>query len=376
MNILIGGDLVPTQSNQKYFDKSSISELLGNDLLDIWLGATARFINLEAPLVDGALPSNKWGPCLKATISTIAGIKALQPTLIALANNHIMDYGNNGLYSTIELLNTHDIPFVGVGDEVVSASKPYVLELFGRKVGVYNCAENEFSVATEVNPGANPFDPLESIDHIESLKKECDYVIVLYHGGKEHYRYPSPNLRKRCRKMVIKGADLIICQHSHCIGCYEKLNDSVIVYGQGNFIFNRSSNEYWNSSVLVNVLFDKTVRVEFIPIKQTSIGTSLAVGNDADNIMNDFHSRSQLLNKPGFVEKEYECFSKKNIRMYLVQLKGLNKWMARIDRFLLRGRLLKRMYSKNDFLAIQNYIECESHHELLLAGLKAELKRG
>ena len=44
--------------------------------------------------------------------------------------------------------------------------------------------------------GANPFDPLETPDHIAELKSRCDYVIVLYHGGKEYYRCPSPNLRK------------------------------------------------------------------------------------------------------------------------------------------------------------------------------------
>ena len=42
------------------------------------------------------------------------------------------------------------------------------------------------------------------------LKKQCDYVIVLYHGGKEHYRYPSPYLQKVCRKIVDKGADIVV----------------------------------------------------------------------------------------------------------------------------------------------------------------------
>ena len=82
---------------------------------------------------------------------------------------------------------------------------------------------------------------MESLDHIQNLKDQCDYVIVLYHGGKEHYRYPSPYLQRVARKMVEKGADLVVCQHSHCIGCYEKYKDSMIIYDQGNFIFERIS---------------------------------------------------------------------------------------------------------------------------------------
>ena len=64
------------------------------------------------------------------------------------------------------------------------------------KIGIYACAENEFTIATDTTAGANPFDPFESLDHIQNLKRSCDYVIVLYHGGKEHYRYPSPYLQK------------------------------------------------------------------------------------------------------------------------------------------------------------------------------------
>lgn len=44
--------------------------------------------------------------------------------------------------------------------------------------------------------------------------------------------------------MVEKGADLVIYQHSHCVGSYEKYKDSTIVYGQGNFMFNKRDDEY------------------------------------------------------------------------------------------------------------------------------------
>lgn len=121
-------------------------------------------------------------------------------------------------------------------------------------------------------PGANPFDFLESLDHISNLKQKCDYVIALYHGGKEHYQYLSPNLQKVCRKIIEKGADLIICQHSHCIGCYGRYNNTIIIYGQGNFIFDRPKNEYWMASLLVKVIFNDGIDVEYIPIVKNRNG--------------------------------------------------------------------------------------------------------
>jgi len=133
------------------------------------------------------------------------------------------------LKSTQDILNKQDIPFVGAGENLSVASKPYIIQNDELKIGIYACAENEFTIATESSPGANPFDPLESLDHIQRLKEKCDYVLVLYHGGKEHYRYPSPYLQKVSRKIVEKGADLVVCQHSHCIGCYEEYKDATIV---------------------------------------------------------------------------------------------------------------------------------------------------
>lgn len=149
---------------------------------------------------------------------------------------------------------------------MAEARKPYIIELDGLKIGIYACAEHEFSIATENASGANPFDPLESLDHVQGLSDKCDYVIVLYHGGKEHYRYPSPYLQKACRKMAEKGADLVVCQHSHCIGCFEEYEKSTIIYGQGNFIFDHSESEFWQTSLLVKIVIDDGPHISYIPI--------------------------------------------------------------------------------------------------------------
>jgi len=247
MELLIAGDLVPTQSNIELFKNADIKALLGEELLSLWRSADARIFNLEVPLTDQESPIDKCGPNLISPTEEIKGINALNPSLITLANNHILDQGEQGLFSTMDILTKNNIPFVGAGNNIFEASKPYIIKQDGFKIGIYTCAEHEFSIATEKTAGANPFDPLESLDHISDLKEKCDYVVVLYHGGKEHYRYPSPNLKKVCRKMVDKGANLIVCQHSHCIGCFEEYDNATIIYGQGNIIFNKQDNEFWNS---------------------------------------------------------------------------------------------------------------------------------
>src|SRR5690625_1377159 len=109
MNIIIGSDVVPTDVNLDLFNNGDVKTLLGNELIDIWRTADMRIFNIEAPLTDIEDPNYKQGSNLMAPTSVIKGIKELNPSLITLANNHILDHGVEGLQSTEELLNKHNI---------------------------------------------------------------------------------------------------------------------------------------------------------------------------------------------------------------------------------------------------------------------------
>jgi poly-gamma-glutamate capsule biosynthesis protein CapA/YwtB (metallophosphatase superfamily) len=370
MNLIVAGDLVPTRSNMKLFEKALMNDLLGDELLSIWSSADIRIINLETPLTDSLNPILKSGPNLSAPVCAINGIKALNPSVICLANNHILDQGEQGLNTTIELLTRNQINYVGAGGNLYEACKPLILNNEHLKIGIYACSENEFSIATDKKGGANPFDPLESLDHINELKKKCDYVIVLYHGGKEHYRYPSPYLQKVCKRMVEKGADIVICQHSHSIGCFETYHNSTIIYGQGNFVFDYSENECWETGILVKVIINNGLDLEYIPIVKSENAIRLAKECEKKEILDQFNRRSSEILNENFVIQNYMEFSKKNIEFYLRKMSGFGKWLSRLDRYILKGHLLKIVYNKKKLLELQNYIECEAHRELVIEGLK------
>ena len=370
MNIIVGADVVPTNSNTEQFIKAEMSTLVSPELIAYLNQAAFRIFNLEVPLTDISSPIIKQGPNLIAPTSTIAGIKVLGVDLLTLANNHILDQGNQGLQSTINLLDEAGIAHLGAGSNLNEARIPYIFEFNGKKVGVYACAEHEFSIATEDKAGANPFDPLWSLDHVDDLKKKTDFVIILYHGGKEHYRYPSPNLQKVCRRLVDKGADLVICQHSHCIGCEEKYKDGTIVYGQGNFLFDDNDSEYWQTSLLVSI--DEFFEVNYIPLRKNGKGVVLAA--DKDKILSEFEDRSEAIKDPIFVKEEYKKFANEFLNGYLqkfcgkedVVFRGVNK----LSGGKLREKRLARLYDQKHITAIINYVECEAHSELLLTGLK------
>lgn len=377
MNILIGADLVPTASNFSAFKAGNGVSLVGEALLDVLNNADYRIFNLEVPLCDNAAPIEKCGPALIAPTDSISGYNALGVDLLTLANNHIMDQDNQGLISTINLLNGNGIAYLGAGETLEQAKKPYNFQLDGKKIGVYACAEHEFSIADDKAPGANPFDPFESLDHIAEMKGECDYAIVLYHGGKEHYRYPSPSLQKTCRKMVEKGADLVVCQHSHCVGCEEKYNGATIVYGQGNFLFDGSENECWQTSLIVSV--NENGEVSYIPLKKTGNSVRVAKEDEAADIMDGFINRSEEIKQNGFIERKYTEFAETMINQYLFAFSGIKKTFIykvinKLSGHKMDSWILKNKYTKAKKLALQNFIECEAHRELLIQGLRINNK--
>lgn len=365
LTIIIGGDLVPTVSNASLFSNGDVTELVGEEIFRLLHSVDYRIFNLEVPLVDIERPILKCGPNLIAPTSTINGIKALNPTVVSLANNHILDHDEQGLMSTISILNNNGIMHLGAGQNIAEAAKGIYLKKDIVTVGVYACAESEFSIATDKTAGANPFDPLESLDQIQMLKNECDIVIVLYHGGKEHYRYPSPYLQRICRKMVNRGADLILCQHSHCIGACEAYMGATIVYGQGNFIFDASDDECWETSLLIKVIIEKKLKVEYIPICKNRHGVKLANEPARKKILDEFNYRSKKIAEPNFIDSEYEILCKNMGEQYLRCFAGYGRIMSKLDR-LARGFIIKNKYSTQDIVAIRNFIECEAHRELVL----------
>lgn len=370
--LIIGADIVPTTSNQDIFENAQMEHIIDKDLLEVLRDVDYRIFNLEVPLTDTEAPIKKCGPNLIASTKSVTGLKQLGIDFLTLANNHILDQSEQGLWSTTEQLDKIGIAYAGIGRTPAEAAEPYIVELDDKKVGIYCCAEHEFSIVSDRQAGANSFDPLESLDHIVGLKAKCDYVICLYHGGKEHYRYPSPNLQKTCRKIVEKGADLVICQHTHCVGCEEKWNDGTIVYGQGNFLFDHSDREYWQTSVLVSIDLD-AYSVMYFPILKDGKGVRLADQQVADSILEQMRERSLKIQEKGFVEENYSAFAREMLSSYITSMdswassfvfRALNKAL----RNNLSKRFISRMINKRGLWMINTY-ECEAHRELLLRGL-------
>ncbi|WP_051437729.1 CapA family protein [Eubacterium xylanophilum] len=368
ITIIIGGDFVPTKGNHVFFQNEDIEGLIGNKCWELFKNSDLRVINLETPLSDATSPIVKWGPNLHAPVDSIKTIKKIGINIVGIANNHIMDQGVDGLETTIKTLDAYGIQHVGAGNPYEESTRVIKKHVKGKTIAMYACCENEFSTLN--NMGANPFDIFETFDHLISIKESCDVLVVLFHGGIEQYRYPTPRMQKIAHKAIDSGADIFISQHSHCIGAYEDYKGKTIVYGQGNFIFDVEDNEFWNSGLLIKLIIKDKIGVEYIPIVRNGSGIVIADEKECNSILEAYEKRSEDILLPGFVEKNLHNYSKKHIYNYLrlfggsatgnIFYRGINK--------ITNNHLSKKTFGKKKVACILDYMRCESLNDFIVAG--------
>ncbi len=306
MKALFLGDFSPSKDSKESFRNKEIGKLF-NNVEQVMKKSEYTVVNLECALTESCEPIKKFGPPLSAPIETAEVLKELKVDLCALSNNHIFDLGIKGIEDTLTALKANGIEYTGWGDNYEDSRKDYIIEKGDERIAIIAVCEHEYSYALDNRMGARPYDEYNTIEDIRAAKEKSDKVIVIYHGGKEYCRYPSPRLMRACRAMARAGADMVLCQHSHCIGCYEKYKGCHILYGQGNFHFiGKSQHDCWFTGLMVN--YDtKTDEIEFVPVRSFSDGIALAEGDDKAQIMAEFEARNKEL-ASGEWEKGWHAF--------------------------------------------------------------------
>src|SRR5690554_717673 len=142
MKILITGDFCPI--NRADIFNIDSKKVLDRGFQDILNQSDINITNLECPLTNSSKAISKTGPALKAHPNNIKLLKAMGFNLVTLANNHIMDYGSEGLKDTLDILEKNQIDYVGAGKvedeiDVIYQTKDELT------IAIINVCENEWS---------------------------------------------------------------------------------------------------------------------------------------------------------------------------------------------------------------------------------------
>ena len=350
MKTLFTGDICPTDFTREAFAVGDIKTLF-TDTADLFKEADFSFINLECAITDTNGGILKYGPCLKAPHATARMLKELGVSVVGISNNHVFDFGRAGAVDTIAALDEAGLDYTGFGDNYEDSRKNYFFEKDGERIAVVAVCEHEYSYALEDRLGSRPFDEYNTIEDIRDAKTKADRVIVAFHGGKEMCHYPSPRLIRACRAMVRAGADLVMCQHTHCLGAYENYNGGHIIYGTGNFNFvdPKDPELCWHDGMAVK--YDtKTNEVELVPIHELPDGSgiTLAKGEKLAALKADIELYSNSL-KDGTWKDGWHDFCVRYGRGYLDRL----------------ATFMKPEASEKDRAVLGHYLDCEAHNDLL-----------
>lgn len=168
-------------------------------------------------------------------------LKHWAPGFAALATNHILDGGEQGLFYTISSLQQEGFITVGAGKTQEEITKSLVWETKEGKLGIINWVFPETHPDWLSIPGPHCWPGIEEAKkHIIAIRNKVDWVMVLAHWSDELIPYPRPEDRMIAQELVNAGIDIMVCHHPHVVRGMEYINHCPIFYSLGNYYFSNS----------------------------------------------------------------------------------------------------------------------------------------
>ena len=362
------GDFCPWLRVENKF-KTNNWQPLFSEVKSFFDGNDLNVLDLECPLTTSTDSIKKTGPHIKAHPETASILNHLNCELVATANNHFKDYGWKGMQETYETLNKHKISWLGSGGNFDEASKTFYWKNDGITIAFINITENEWTTTHDANPGCHPIDLAHVFNQIHQAKKQADFVVVIAHGGHEHYELPSPRMKKWYRFFVDAGANAVVAHHTHIISGYEVYKEAPIFYSLGNFCFDWEGlrNKPWNKGMMLRLGFEKgkaiTFEMEFVSQNNDTVGLSLLNEKDKKAVLEHLDKLNSIIANDTLLEAEFKKYAQ---TWKAVMNTWIQPYQGKIMSSLYKRGLLPSIITQRKKLLYTNLIQCEAHRDILL----------
>lgn len=209
------------------------------DILPLIHKSDIRIVNLETTVTmhEKAVPKvfN-----FKAFPDRVQTLQKAHINVVCLANNHILDFEEQGMNDTIAALDAANIQHVGAGKNIYEAQKAVVLIKNGIKIGVLGYTDNEPEWKAKKNKGGTNYVHVGDIEKlkplIENLKKQVDVLIVSCHWGPNMRSKPSQHFITFAHALIDCGVDIIHGHSAHIFQGIEIYKERLIMYDTGDFV--------------------------------------------------------------------------------------------------------------------------------------------
>lgn len=216
--------------------KSTIQEkggwVLLQEIAPILLSGDIVFGNLECSLVDETDKNSSFsGRSSDVLLLAEAGF-----SLLHVANNHVYDNGLRGFITTLHTLQSASILPLGVLSDDDPAHRLTQINIGNFRFGWLGCGRT-LSQQSEDWPRFWEFDEESLISAVQDARSKVDLLIVSIHLGLMYVDYPHPQHKEMAHKLVAAGTDLVLMHHAHVLQGVQVVDDSVICFNLGNFLF-------------------------------------------------------------------------------------------------------------------------------------------
>jgi poly-gamma-glutamate capsule biosynthesis protein CapA/YwtB (metallophosphatase superfamily) len=232
--------------------------------------ADVTMINLETAVTTRGQPEPKQF-LFRAPPSTYAAVKAAGVDVVSLANNHALDYGQQGLADTVKAARAAGVPTVGAGLDTAAAHAPWTTTVRGTTIAFLGFSQvHELWQrwrATDTRPGiAMAHDRDRAVAAVRAARQIADTVVVYVHWGREGEECPTGEMRGFAATMADAGADIVVGTHAHLLLGETWLGRTYVQYGLGNFLWWRDDAFSNDTGVLRVTLRDGRVAgTELVP---------------------------------------------------------------------------------------------------------------
>lgn len=208
----------------------------------------ARIVNLETSVTTSDACTDK-GISYRMNPANIPCLTAAKIDCCALANNHVLDWGRDGLLETLDSLNQAGIKTAGAGRTVTEAEAPATIDLPGKGRALVFAFGMESSgvpggwAARDKRPGVNFLGDLSDAAlariaaRVREVKRPGDVAVASIHWG-ANWGYGIPRAQRRFAHGLIDraGIDIVHGHSSHHAKGIEVHNKRPIFYGCGDFL--------------------------------------------------------------------------------------------------------------------------------------------
>ncbi len=275
VKILFGGDIILDRYIRTVIKARSFDHII-EGIKPLLNEADFVVANLEGPVTDNQSVSvgSEFGERNNFVFTfpkeVIPDLYKNNISVVNIGNNHIMNFGNDGLEQTRKALKEAGIKYFG--DPNDPNYRWYVKEHNGMNIG-FVC----YDQFTE-----NGFE--KTLDDLSVIKDKTDAVIVYTHWGVEYETCSNKTQQEYAHTFIDQGADLIIGSHPHVVQEVETYKDKTIFYSLGNFIFDQYFSEETQKGLLVRAIIrkkgeDLSIVADEIPIRLDNSGRTVLSQN-------------------------------------------------------------------------------------------------